>query len=308
MKILSPVVLFVYNRPWHTKCTVEALQVNNLSEHSELIIFADGPQKDGKNEDEINRIQEVRHYIKHITGFRSVKIIESNVNLGLAASIINGLNQVLQLHETVIVLEDDLVTAPFFLEYMNNGLNIYAHNDQVISLHGYSYPIDGLPANFFLKGADCWGWATWKRGWELFEGDGLKLLEQLKSKKLLRRFDFNGTYNYTKMLINQIEGKNDSWAIRWYASALIRDKLTLYPGKSLIRNIGLDGSGRHCRNNSQFNTIKFEKKFIGKKIPVEENTEAFRKFQDFFSGQNTSGHDKVFWNRVKYAIRGLCSK
>ncbi|MCW5211924.1 hypothetical protein VU04_03330 [Desulfobulbus sp. TB] len=307
MEKLSPIILFVYNRPWHTQCTVEALQANNFSDHSELIIFADGPKEDGKSEDEINRVQEVRHYIKHITGFRSVKIIESNVNLGLATSIINGANQALKQYETIIVLEDDLITAPFFLEYMNNGLNTYANDERVISIHGYSYPIRRLPKNFFLKGADCWGWATWRRGWDFFEKDGVNLLKQLKRKKLMKRFDFNGAYSYSKMLINQIEGKNDSWAVRWYASALINDKLTLYPGKSLVKNIGLDGSGSHCGMDHTFDTIKFEKQIIENNIPVEENVEAFMKFQDFFSGRDTSSDKKGFWNLVTSAIKGFCN-
>ncbi|MCI5197405.1 MAG: glycosyltransferase [Candidatus Electrothrix sp. AW5] len=296
----APIALFVYNRPDHLRRTVSSLQKNTLAADSELIVFSDGPKI---NDRESNSIKEVREYLKGISGFRSVRVVERAVNWGLAASIINGVNQVLQQYENIIVLEDDLVTSPFFLKYMNNGLNTYASDERVISIHGYSYPIKRLPENFFLKGADCWGWATWRRGWEFFEEDGVDLLNQLKRKKLMKRFDFNGTYNYTKMLINQIEGKNDSWAVRWYASALINNKLTLYPGNSLVKNIGLDGSGSHCGRDYTFNTTKFEKQPIDNNIPVEEHVEAFMQFQDFFSDQDTSIDKKGFWNQVLSVIK-----
>ena len=128
--------------------------------------------------------------------------------------------------DKVIVLEDDLVTSPHFLQYMNDGLGIYERDDRVISIHGYSYPVHGkLPETFFLRGADCLGWATWKRGWDLFEDDGQRLLNELERRNLTRSFDFDGSYPYTQMLRDQIAGSNSSWAVRWYASAFLRDKL-----------------------------------------------------------------------------------
>lgn len=264
----APVVLFVYNRPWHTHQTVEALKKNELAAKSDLFIYADGPKKT----EHIDTVQEVREYIRTITGFSSVSIIERNQNFGLAKSIINGVSEVLERFERVIVLEDDMVTSPYFLRFMNEALDIYDKEEKVISIHGYMFPVQGeLPETFLLRGADCWGWATWKRGWELFEEDGKKLLKKIQQKQLQSVLDFNGSYGYTRMLKDQIEGKNDSWAIRWQASAIVNNKLTLYPGRSLVRNIGTDESGTHCEYTAVYDTdIATAPVMIGH-IPIEEN-------------------------------------
>ncbi len=142
------------------------------------------------------------------------------------------MTEVLDRYQKVIVLEDDLVISPHFLQFMNEALDLYKKEDNVISITAYIYPVEGpLPETFFLRGADCWGWATWKRGWNLFQADGLALLKKLEEQKLERDFDFDGAYPYTQMLKDQISGKNNSWAVRWYASAFLAGKLTLYPGE-----------------------------------------------------------------------------
>ena len=277
--MLSPIVLFVYNRHEHTRRTVEALQKNFLAEESELFIFSDGP----KNESDSIKVLEVRNYIKTISGFNSVHIIERKQNLGLAKSIIEGVAKILDSHEKIIVLEDDLLSSPYFLRFMNEALDLYKNEEKVISIHAYTYPTkQKLPETFFLKGADCWGWATWKRGWDLFEPDGRKLLRELEERNLLREFDFNGSYPYSNMLRRQIAGQNDSWAIRWYASAFLRDKLTLYPRESLIQNIGLDNSGTHAGNSYLKETVLAKDKIEISRIPAEENTTAKKILEKYF--------------------------
>lgn len=267
---LAPIVLFVYNRPWHTRQTIEALQRNELASASELFIYSDGPKKP----EDSDTVHEVRQYIANIGGFRSVTIYTRETNLGLANSIIGGVSDIVSRYGRVIVLEDDMVTSQFFLSFMNESLEIYENEERVISIHGYVWPEEQkLPDSFFLKGADCWGWATWKRGWELFEPDGKKLLRELKAQNLMSRFDYNGAYSYSKMLKDQIIGKNDSWYIRWYASALLNDKLTLYPGKSLLQNIGNDDSGTHCGTTVVFDIELASKPVIVKPIlPAEDET------------------------------------
>jgi hypothetical protein len=150
-----------------------------------------------------------------------------------------------------------------------------------------------VPETFFLKGADCWGWATWRRGWELFESDGKKLLRQLKDANLLRRFDFDGAYSYSKMLKDQIKGKNNSWAVRWYASALLQDKLTLYPGKSFLKNIGLDASGTHHDNNNAYCTELTETPVIPRPINIIEDEIAYYSFRTFFRSSHIPFHKKI---------------
>ena len=180
---LAPIALFVYNRLEHLEKTINALQNNILALDSELYIFSDGA-KDEKSSEQVNKI---RKYIKTISEFKKIIVIEREKNLGLANSIISGVTEVINKYGKIIVLEDDMVTSRYFLKYMNEALEYYENEDRVISIHGYIYPVKKeLPNTFFMKGADCWGWATWKRGWDLFEHDGKKLLQELEMNYLLK--------------------------------------------------------------------------------------------------------------------------
>jgi len=276
---LAPIALFVYNRPQHTRRTVEALLNNAEAAQTALYVFSDGPRNEAARES----VAEVRSYIRSIAGFKSVAITEREINFGLARSIIDGVTKVCEQYGRVIVVEDDLVTSPFFLAYMNEALDLYEHEEKVISIHGYVYPLKGtLPETFFIKGADCWGWATWKRGWELFEPDGSALLQELTQRRLTRCFDFDGTYPYINMLKSQIKGKNNSWAVRWYASAFLKDRLTLYPGRSLVRNIGHDSSGRHSSTTNAFAGAIADSRVAVERIAIEENVEARQRIAEFF--------------------------
>lgn len=246
----APIALFVYARPDHARRTVEALLNNPEASSTDLIVFSDAARAPDQEE----AVHWVREYVAGIEGFRSLTVHQRSENFGLAKSIIEGVGHVLSEHERVIVLEDDLETSPHFLRYMNEALDCFAEEERVISVHGWVYPVHKpLPEAFFLRGADCWGWATWRRGWALFNPDGQFLLDELKRRTLLKVFDFNGAYSYSAMLKGQINGSNDSWAVRWHASAFIANKLTLYPGRSLTNNIGNDSTGRHCGTTTTFN-------------------------------------------------------
>ena len=275
----APVVLFVYNRLLHLQKTIDALQTNNEAASSLLYIFSDA----SKNIEDQNAVSEVRQYLRKISGFSTVHIIERKENYGLARSIIKGVTEVCQEHGRVIVIEDDMVVSPYFLKFMNDALALYEHDEGVISISGYQYPVKAdWPETFFLKGADCWGWATWKRGWDLFEPDGRALLREITEQKLTYRFDFNGSYPYTKMLKDQIKGRNNSWAIRWYASAFLKDKLTLYPGHSLVLNIGNDNTGTHCSTTNAFTGDISNRPIKVALIPVEENLLARQLISKYF--------------------------
>jgi len=301
---LAPIALFTYNRPWHTQQTVEALKQNELADQSGLFIFSDGP----KNLNDKAKIDEVRKYIHSIEGFRSINITERPNNLGLAESIITGVTEMVNKFGSIIVLEDDLVTSACFLKFMNEALNLYENEPQVISIHGYTYPVKGkLPETFFLRGADCYGWATWKRGWDLFEKDGRKLLKELKQRNLTKQFDYNGACRYTRWLKQQIAGKNSSWAIRWHASAFLRERLTLYPGVSLVRNIGHDRTGTHCHKSRLFD-VKLSKEPISLSlIDITENQEAKEIFASYLRSVKTP-LTKAAVNRIRKYFTGVLTK
>src|SRR5882672_4667784 len=297
---MAPIILFVYNRREHVSQTIQALQRNDLARDSDLFIFSDAP----KNEDAVPMVEEVRTYIRDIGGFKSIQIVERGKNYGLAKNIIDGVTTIVDQYGRVIVLEDDIVISPYFLRYMNDALRVYESEERVISIHGYTYPVKGsLPETFFLRGADCWGWATWKRGWDIFEPDGEKLMHDLERKKLKRRFDLNGAYSFTRMLDEQIHGKNDSWAILWYASALARGKFTLYPGRSLVQNIGTDGSGTHCGDTNFFTTSASTVPIEIERIPVEESSTALREFEAYLRSQYPG-----LIGRARNVFRGVLSR
>lgn len=276
---MAPVALFTFNRLEHTRRTVEALARNQQADQSNLIIFSDGP----RSPQDASQVNAVRNYLSSVAGFRSVEIVHRLHNRGLAKSIISGVTEICRQYGRAIVLEDDLITSPFFLRYMNEALDLYENAAEVISIHGYVYPIqERLPETFFLKGADCWGWATWQRGWELFESDGTSLLAQLEKRGLTEQFDFDGTYEFAAMLRDQIAGSNNSWSIRWYASAFLRDRLTLYPGRSLVSNIGNDPSGTHCTSTSKYDVTLTEQPIKVDKLDLRENGQARAAFERYF--------------------------
>lgn len=290
----APIALFTYNRPRHTRNTVEALAANALASESDLFVFSDAP----RTETHCDAVQEVRNYISTISGFRSLTIINRNENFGLSRSIIDGVTTLLCEHGSIIVLEDDLETSPYFLVYMNSALDMYRDAEQVACVHGYVYPVkEKMPELFFIRGADCWGWATWKRGWELFQPDGSILLDELYKRSLGKDFNFGNSYPYTRMLEAQVAGKNDSWAIRWNASAFLRGKLTLYPGRSLVKNVGFDASGTHCGTNASFDVTLSETPILVERIAPVENTYATRAFSNFFRSIRPG-----FWQRQRNSI------
>ena len=270
---LAPIALFVYNRPQHTRQTVESLKQNELASQSDLFVFSDGPKSFGDRA----KVDEVRKYIHRIDGFRNLNITEHPDNLGLAESVIAGVTEIVNKYGWIIVLEDDLVTSPFFLRYMNDALKLYEHEKNVISVQGYIFPVsETLPTTFFLPWTGCLGWGTWKRGWNLFEENGSKLLGELKRKGLEREFDIDGACRYLRMLKDQIAGRNSSWAIRWYASAFLSDRLNLFPSASLVHHIGSDGSGSNVGVCDKFDVSLAKDPIPVESIQMAENLEARR--------------------------------
>lgn len=275
---LAPVVLFTYNRPWHVQKTIEALKNNEFSSQSDLIIISDG----AKGVEDQPRVNEVRNYLRAIKGFRRVQVIERPQNLGLAKSIVRGVTEIIDKFCRLIVLEDDLVTSPYFLRYMNEALALYEHEEKVASIHGYVYPVSPkLPETFFIRGADCLGWATWKRAWRLYEDDAQTLLDELKIRRLAKQFDFNGAYRYTRMLKLQTSGKATSWAIRWYASTFLNDRLTLYPGLSLVQHIGNDNTGTNFGTRDFLDVTPTRKPVTVGGIAIDEDLGARKIIEDY---------------------------
>jgi hypothetical protein len=294
MSLLAPIVLFVYNRPSYTQKVLDALAANTEAKSSILYIYCDGA-KEGASTELLLKIEETRKVAKKESRFREVRVVEQQHNMGLANSVIAGVSEICNKYGSIIVLEDDIVTSPFFLQYMNDALRIYKDVESIGSINGYWYPTKGeLPELFFLKNQSCWGWATWARAWNAFETNGSKLFEELKARNLARKFDLDGTMKYTRMLEQQITGRIDSWAIRWDATNFVLNKLSLYSNISLVQNIGFDGSGTHSGEENYYNVLVSDHPVKVLLLPVIESRDARKSLMGFYRKINRD----VFFRRL----------
>ena len=296
----APILLFVYNRPEHTRRCIESLTRNSLASDSILYIYADGA-KDATQQPAVDK---VRSYLRTISGFQAVNLIERNENWGLARNIIDGVTTQVKQYGRVIVLEDDLVVAPYFLAFMNEALETYKDEPKVGHIQACDFTQDpSLPDTFLIKWTGSWGWATWDRSWKHFNPNGKELLQELEQRGLTYTFDFNGKYGFTRMLRRQIEGKNNSWAIRWNASLFLKDILSLNVGRSLVQNEGFDGSGTNCGGGGLYaSNLHLSPLPVPKISPIEENKAARQAFVRYYARTNS------FWakaiRRIKRTLKG----
>lgn len=245
----APVVLFVYARAEHTQRTLAALAANPEAIDTDLIIYADA----ARSEKDAAKVQAVRNLISHVNGFKSVTLHIREHNVGLAQNIIEGVTQVCQRFERVIVLEDDIVTSPTFLRFMNSALNKYKTEPKIWHISGWNYPIETgeLEDVFFWRLMNCWGWATWADKWRSFNKNPQRLINSWSDKQKFN-FDLDGSGIFWSQVIANQEGRINTWAIFWYATIYENGGFCLNPSKSYVDNIGLDGSGVHCSNTQTF--------------------------------------------------------
>ena len=300
MKTYAPILLFVYNRPEHLKQLIASLQANAEAPQSMLFIYTDAARNKA-DEEQVNKVREV---IRHIDGFASIEVVERATNWGLARNIIGGVTEQIRRYGRVIVLEDDLVVAPYFLRFMNDALEVYKDEPQVGHIQACDFTQDvSLPDTFLIKFTGSWGWATWERAWQHFNPDGQALLNELENRRLTRRFDFNGNYRFTRMLRRQVQGKNNSWAIRWNASLFLKDILSLNVGRSLVQNNGFDGSGTHCGGGNLYRSQLWMQPLPVEKItPICENEAARAAFARYY--HRTNGFWAKVIRRIKRTLKG----
>lgn len=260
--MLAPIILFVYKRLEHTRKTLAAINSNYLARESELFIFSDASD----TEENQQAVDEVREYIQEFSqncSFKQVYIINAEEHKGLANSVISGVTQVINRFGKVIVLEDDIITTRDFLNFMNDSLDYYEENENVWSITGCTFPmklLDKYPHDVYLNyRADSWSWATWKDRWDKTDWDVTDFEEFVKDKTRIKKFNRGGE-DMTRMLKLQMEGEIDSWAIRWCYQQSKEGMYTICPRESFILNIGLDGSGEHCKENPYGIVLKKEEK------------------------------------------------
>jgi hypothetical protein len=293
---LSPVVVFAFNRPEKLNSCLKSLELAFDSELTSVFIFIDGH----RSLQEKLLVDEVESIARLHWHFGEIQIRRSPMNLGLANSILTGIDFMFESFESVIVLEDDLEVARNFLTYMNDGLLKYVYEERVCSIQGYTYPnLQQQSGCFFLRGSDCWGWATWRDRWSDFERDAKILHDDIVARELENLFDLNGEYPYLRMLKDNQLGLNDSWAVRWHASNFVKNKLSLYPPNSLVTNTGDDGNGTHAGKTTGFR-VNLKNSEIGD-LPeiIGESVFARSKLIKFHAKRNR----KYFLSRVKAALK-----
>lgn len=254
IKALAPVAVFAYNRKDKLEQCLMCLESNQMAADTEVFIFSDGARENVSE----NQVEEVREYIKKYTSkskFKKVNICAREKNMGLANSIIAGVSEVINRYGKVIVVEDDLLTTPDFLQYMNAGLDFYEEHKEYGSISAYTYPLNVLNEYdndiYVTRKGECWGWGTWVDRWKYVDWNVKTYDEYICSRKKRRAFDMLEK-GLDIMLINQMKGNIDSWAVRWCYHLFFNDLLTVYPTISRTYNIGFDGSGTHCGISNQY--------------------------------------------------------
>lgn len=289
----APIVLLAYNRAEHLQRAVDSLKQNAEAAQTDLYIYCDG----AKTSADEPLVERVRTIARSVDGFKTVNLVMRQHNMGLASNVIDSVTQVLDTYGRVIVVEDDLVVTPYFLQFMNDALETYKDEEKVGHIQACDFTHAPLPDTFLIQWTGSWGWATWKRAWQYFNPDGKALLAQLRSRKLTRRFDFNDKYGFTRMLRRQTQGKNDSWAIRWNASLFLEGILSLNVGRSLVANEGFDGSGTNCGGGGLYNSQLWMHPLPVVKIqPVVENLDARRQYERYYARTNS------FWAKARRRI------
>ena len=241
----APIAVFIYKRPEHARRMIGSLQRCAGYAESPVFVFADGPA----HPRDLAGVRETRTLARAMLGDRAV-FVESDTNLGVDRSVIGGVTQLCDRFGKVVVIEDDLVLSPLFLDFMNRGLRSYEGEGKVMQVSGYMFDVPQLRHRneaLFLPLTTSWGWATWKRAWDHFDPLASDWKARLSDGLVRRRFDLDDHFAYSTMLARQMQRRVGAWDIRWYYSVFARDGLVLFPPRSLVVNRGFDGSGTHDR-------------------------------------------------------------
>lgn len=297
----APVVLFVYNRPEHTEQTVNALKLNNGASRTDLFVYSDA----AKTPSQEDLVAETRCFVDQISGFKSVTVRKREENWGLAASIIDGVTSVIEEYGRAIVLEDDIVTSPAFLSFMNRALDFYVDKNKVWHISGWSYPVDfeEVGEAFLWRGMNCWGWATWADRWQYFEKDPEKILSEWSYEEKYR-FDLDGSGVFWRQVEANAKKRINTWAIFWYATIFRNDGLCINPSTSYVNNIGHDGTGENCGVDDSHDVydLNFSPNvYFPKKI--DESGLAVSMIKKFYKSQGRSLPVRVI-NKINRAIFG----
>ena len=283
MTNLAPIIVFSYNRPDHLSRTLGALAENDLANQSVLYIYCDGA-KENSSKEQLAKVQDNRKVAHAATGFKEVHVVERESNLGLKNNIVNAVTEIVNKYNKVITLEDDVITSIGFLQFMNDALEMYKDDEQVMHISGYMWPHQGKLAETFFYEVPYpgGGWATWQRAWKHYTDDAKPLYDYWCT-----RWDefnkFGGDYLQSQLEKNY-RGVMKTWFIKWHAVMLQRRAFTLYPGQSLTNNIGFDEQATNCYTTDKFDVVPVDYVEV-KRRSIKENKRAAREIYAFYQGR-----------------------
>jgi hypothetical protein len=290
----TPIALFLYNRPAHARLVLESLSQCRRLDECSLRIYCDG----AKREEDAAAVEQTRKVAREWAGKLDAEVVARETNFGLARSVVDGVSELCDSDGRVIVIEDDFLLNPSFLDYMLSSLDRYASDSNVYQICGYMFPIrhGDQPDAFFLPLTTTWGWATWARAWKVFDWNAPDAENLLRDPEVRRRFNLNGAYPYAEMLESKLKGENDSWGILFWWAVFKAGGLVLHPRKSLVWNGGFDESGTHCGDQAW--STQSVSEVTGESWPdgfvfpdrVAVDDSAFKKVIDFLKTEQSQGN------------------
>ncbi len=269
--------LFTYHRSDHTRQVIEALSRNHVLPEN-LFIFQDG-MKENTNVEEWKSVNRLIQEIDWCETYVQV----SETNKGLAKSIVAGVDYVLQKCDAVIVLEDDCVPHPQFMEYMLKALKKYESSKEVYHIGASSEPAkaaaNGTDA-YFLGRINSHGWGTWKDRWKKFSHD-YTMIGQIKSNEELYEWFRIWGEDLESHVLGNVYGRTNSWAAFWALTVIMKKGLCMSPYESFVNNIGFDGSGVHCGVTE--NTLKLRPLEKTEEVILPEKVELVKDYKESFA-------------------------
>jgi hypothetical protein len=301
-----PIIIFAYNRPGHLSSLIEGLKRCNNYQKFKYFVFVDGP----KTQYDQDQILSIRNVIENSWLNKTAEVHFEPQNQGLAKSVISGVNKVLENHDRLIVLEDDLSLHFQTLDFLDLCLEHYYSNNEIGSISAYLFPLfKTVPEEnktFLLPRISSWGWATWKNRWEKAAWDNEYFIHQLQDESIINKLNYAGEDIFTGLIKNEL-GLIDSWAMKWAFHHVINNLHSVYPSISMVQHVGNDGSGTHVRRTASFD-IRLPENSLNMVITEDPkiNREALKALQNFFKLNPIQKlKRKVFWEKWKRKSRAL---
>lgn len=256
----TPVIFFIFNRPQTTKLVFD--QIRKYKPEM-MIVVADGPRKN--NPADVANCLETRKIVDKIDWPCKVIKEYSATNLGCKKRISSGLDYTFSIVDRAIILEDDSLPNDSFFSFCEELVERYKDDKRIMSIAGSNFLFDrseviDKDSYYFSRYPYIWGWATWKRAWDLYE---IKMTNwpyikklNIVEKKWTKKFDI--AYN----------DKIDTWDIQWVYTCFMQNGLTIVPHVNLVSNIGFGQGSTHTR----IKTIVADMETINIKFPLKHPT------------------------------------